>query len=267
MEEFSCSAIKYTAGVGVSGREVVAEEAPLQIKINAKDFSLTMRTPGNDRALVRGLLFSEGILSATAEFNYTDEIDTEPPGLVTAQVRLPEGWRESYTQSRSLLSSSACGICGKTAWDDTALTAGAGGAGEPLDITRLPAMAETMRSRQKMFHASGGTHAAAAFGVDGELLVVQEDVGRHNAVDKVVGELLATRELSLAHCILVSGRVSYEIIAKVCRAEIAHLVAISAPTSLAILMARRLGITLIGFARGESATVYAHPQQVFGKSP
>ena len=160
-----------------------------------------------------------------------------------------------------MLSVSSCGICGKTELEElnpeNKLQKGF-----TLNIQDLLLMFNEMREQQVTFHQSGGSHAAAAFSKDNDLISLREDIGRHNAVDKVVGQLLNQNQLKEAKCLIVSGRISYEIVAKSFAANIPVLAAVSAPSSLAVDFAKELGITLLGFSRGNKTTCYANPERL-----
>jgi FdhD protein len=238
---------------------LIVEEA-LNIRVNGEIFTVTMQTPGHEEDLVRGLLFSEGITDANAQVGITslESNDLGFTTLINAEV-------ESYDASdlinkRALLSAAACGICGARELEIPK--------GDSLKIAtspvlnELPQMFEKMASSQIAFEASGGSHAAAAFDNKGNMLSLREDVGRHNAVDKVVGNLLSQDGLDGAKVLLVSGRVSYEIVSKCFRAKIPVLAAVSAPSSLSVDFAKEFGITLIGFAREERFTIYSHPERL-----
>lgn len=263
--------------------ERVVEEGPLSVRVNGKPFTVTLRTPGDDRALVLGLLYSENIVDEVADIisihevaPTLSEIAANPDGAATWDVTVRE--RSSLAgklSNRSLVSTSSCGFCGKTAWEDAATCATPG---NPEASTRNPQAPElstaflgkcfdAMRARQDLFGATGGSHAAALFSVHGELLGFGEDAGRHNAVDKAVGRLWETggaEALAPAKVLCVSGRVSYEIASKALRAGVTVLAAVSAPSSMAVTFCRENDITLIGFCRGARATVYATPRRVAG---
>jgi FdhD protein len=244
-------------------RDALTVEEALQIVINGKPFTLSMRTPGADQELVRGILHSEDIInSSTFHPGVTLGIEKEEGIVAVAELNIPEQYLgDGYANSRSLLSVSSCGICGKT-------ELGEHPCGDPIDseITfsaqRFSEMFEQMNRHQHDFMQSGGTHAAALFDRKGTLIAAQEDIGRHNAVDKVVGELLLKNRLSEAKAMTVSGRISYEIIIKAFRAGIPFLAAVSAPSSLAVDYAKEFGITLLGFCRDGRATCYSNPQRV-----
>jgi len=254
--------------------ERVVEEGPLSVRVNGKPFTVTLRTPGDDRALVLGLLYSEGLIEKADDLLSLYE---DAPGA--AEADLPEGaatWSayvknlpslDAKLSNRSLVSTSSCGFCGKTEWNENLSCAAEGtessGSEKPkLTTGFLKACFETMQARQGLFDATGGSHAAALFSVRGELLGFGEDAGRHNAVDKAVGRLWSAGSLDRAKVLCVSGRVSYEIASKAARAGVTVLAAVSAPSSLAVTYCRDHNITLIGFCRGPRATVYACPQRV-----
>jgi len=244
---------------------VIVEE-PLQICINGRSFSITMRTPGADRYLVKGLLFSEGIVRPEG---LGAEIATEPcQGFTRVDVRVPSMYLcERLLEKRSLLANASCGICGKQEVDDIAMTGERLTVTDPLDASLVRQMSRTMRAHQRCFDATGGCHAAGAFGKDGSLIALFEDVGRHNAVDKVVGYLIERHRPGDASVLCVSGRVSYEIVAKAFAARIPFLCAVSAPSSMSIEMAERFGMTLFAFCRDDRFTIYANPQQVWIGEP
>jgi FdhD protein len=241
-------------------------EEALQININGKPFTLSMRTPGADELLVRGLLHSEGVINTTEYHPKMVFPKTDGNSVVSVvDLEIPVEYLGSgYSNSRSLLSVSSCGICGKTELGELDVQ------GETLEAsTQFPAeaftdMFEQMNQRQWDFHQSGGTHAAAVFDAQGRLMVAREDIGRHNAVDKVIGWLLLNEKWGTAKAMTVSGRISYEITIKAFKGGIPFLAAVSAPSSLAVDFAKELGITLLGFCREGRATCYAHPYRVEG---
>ena len=239
----------------------IAVEEALQITINNKPFSVTMRTPGEDTALVRGLLYAEDVYRGAEDL----KIDFRKKNAITqiANVQLKkEQLGTGFNNSRTLLSVSSCGICGKQELNDESTFKACLTDHRTISIQQLYQLFETMREQQDDFLRAGGSHAAAAFSTAGELLCLMEDIGRHNAVDKVVGALLGQQQLPQAVGLLVSGRISYEIVAKAYSANIPILAAVSAPSSLAIQYAKQFGLTLLGFCRGEKATCYANPQRI-----
>ena len=241
----------------------LAVEEPLQININHKPFTVTMRTPGDDESLVRGLLHSEGVIK---EVNYHPElvlkIKSNNKNITLADLSISEEeLGPGYANSRTLLSVSSCGICGRTELGDMSVK-GKMDKEVRIDFHLLHEAFQKMAGLQHAFHLSGGTHAAAAFTAKGELLCVMEDIGRHNAVDKVIGKLILSKKLNQASCLTVSGRLSYEIVIKCFNARIPILAAVSAPTTLAVDYAKELGITLFAFCRDNKATCYANAHRI-----
>ncbi len=238
-------------------------EEALQININDKPFTVSMRTPGEDAAFVRGLLHSEDLLE---DINYSPELilkKENEDGIVTiVNLNIPEEkLGKGYSNSRSLLSVSSCGICGKTELGDLAFIGKTIDDDKKIDISLIHGLFDKMKVLQHDFKQSGGTHAAAAFTIDGKLLCSMEDIGRHNAVDKVTGKLILQQQLDKAKIITVSGRISYEIVIKCFKSRVPFLAAVSAPSSLAVDFAKELGITLFAFCRGNRATCYSNPQR------
>jgi FdhD protein len=235
----------------------LAIEHPLSVLINGEAFTLTMQTPGNELELIRGLLFSEGVYKRReGEFNY-QIIDKSPENFISkVNIIIPiDELDQSLVNKRNLLSVASCGICGKTElilpegrFNDQKLD---------IELIKFHEMFGLMRKEQMAFEVSGGSHAAAIFNHDFELMTIMEDIGRHNAVDKCIGALLNKGSLSQAKFLLVSGRVSYEIITKCFAAGIPVLAAVSAPSSLAVDFAKELGIKLFGFCRENRVTQYA----------
>jgi len=236
-------------------------EQALQIYINNEPFTVTMRTPGNDDELIKGLLFSEDIYKQKHEikiaFNENKKKLITEARLVIPKKLLGDG----YLNSRNMLSVSSCGICGKKELNDIKDFEKLNDSND-LSVKNLFNMFEIMKKGQPTFHQSGGSHAAAVFTVNGNLLAIMEDIGRHNAVDKVIGRLINKNQLKEAKCLIVSGRISYEIVSKAFAAKIPILAAVSAPSTLAVDFAKELGITLLGFCRENKATCYAYPNRI-----
>ncbi|MGK5628926.1 formate dehydrogenase accessory sulfurtransferase FdhD [Streptomyces sp. URMC 123] len=250
---------------------LVAEE-PLEIRLNGKPLAITMRTPGDDFALAVGFLVSEGVLGAAEELasvvycagaredgsNTFNVVDVRlAPGVPVPDIALE---RHVYTTS-------SCGLCGKASLDAVRTTARwpVGDPRRPVRVTPelLSALPDRLRAAQRVFDRTGGLHAAALFDGSGALLEVAEDVGRHNAVDKLVGRALRQGRLPLADAILlVSGRASFELAQKAAMAGVPVLAAVSAPSSLAVDLAAETGLTLVGFLRGGSMNVYAGEDRV-----
>jgi len=253
------------AGTLVARDDLLAAEAPLTIQVrgNAQPI-VTMRTPGHDPELALGLLHAEGVIRGRADVLAVDHL----PGRVDAvRVALdaPARVRAAHLQ-RSLLANSACGVCGKTGIDlpesgDVPPLP----AGPRVDMDIVLGLPAVQRAAQLVFRHTGGLHAAALFDVAGELVALREDVGRHNALDKLVGWALLQDRLPLhGHMVLLSGRASYELVQKCALAAVPIVCAVSAPSSLAVELARRYGITLIGFLRGDRFNVYAAPERIRG---
>ena len=244
-------------------------EEALQININGQAFTVSMRTPGNDEALVRGLLHSEGVVN---DIHFSPSIKVQEKndeGVVSIiNVELPDGkLGEGYSNSRSLLSVSSCGICGKTELKDLEVSGNRLEKEPQLEMDLLLGLFDEMNRHQFDFKQSGGTHAAAAFSMEGKLLSAMEDIGRHNAVDKVIGDLITNKRLSEAKILTVSGRISYEIVVKCFKGRMPYLAAVSAPSSLAVDYAKELGITLFGFCRGSRGTCYSNAFRVKSEVP
>lgn len=234
-------------------------ESPLQININDEAYTVIMRTPNNDIELIRGLLFAEDIYKKKENliFQIVKE-EHKIPTIINVNIS-EKDLGKGYLNKRTLLSVSSCGICGKKELKDIKVD------GEKLKnldtflSNDLHIMFSKMEIFQKTFHASGGSHAAGIFNKKNEILSIKEDIGRHNAVDKTIGDLLIKKQLNDAHFLLVSGRVSYEIVSKAFLAKIPIIVAVSACSSLAVDFAKEFGICLIGFTREQKMTIYANP--------
>lgn len=258
--------------------EHVATEEPMEIRVagpgqEPRPVAVTMRTPGHDFELAAGFVVTEGVAApgAVATVSYCETIGAGlPPGadleasrynVVT--VRLNHPWT-STGPPRQFTATASCGICGKASIDDVEVVCAVVPPAPPLLGSLVPRLPVEMRAAQKAFDRTGGLHAAGLFAPDGSLRCVREDVGRHNAVDKVVGStILGPRiDSSLAGWVLmVSGRVSFEIVQKAAVAGIGTIAAVSAPSSLAVTAAARLGLGLAGFVRDGSFNVYAHPER------
>lgn len=255
---------KFKEGTTSAIVDALTIEEALQININNEPFTITMRTPGDDLNLVRGLLHSEGIIN---DVDYSPDViirKENKNGIVTiVDLTIPiDKLGKGYSNSRSLLSVSSCGICGRKELDDLAFMGKTLDEKNTIDIATINSMFVKMNQAQQAFKQSGGCHAAAAFDINGALLSSQEDIGRHNAVDKVIGELIRNNKLKNAFCVTVSGRISYEIIIKTFKAKIPVLCAVSAPSTLAVDYAKELGITLLAFCREGRATCYATPNRI-----
>jgi FdhD protein len=234
-------------------------EAPLQININKEPYTVVMRTPNNDLELVRGLLYAEDIYKKKMPFSF--EIIKEKKSFESiVNITIPKAaLGKGYLNKRTLLSVSSCGICGKQELKDLEVSGEKISFSNALASKNIQEMFAVMQQHQETFKISGGSHAAALFTAKNKLLTIKEDIGRHNAVDKVVGDLLLKNQLKEATFMLVSGRVSYEIVSKAFIAKIPIIVAVSACSSLAVDFAKEFGICLIGFTRKDKMTIYANP--------
>ena len=263
----------------------VAVEEPLEIRVATEPVAITMRTPGDDTQLALGFLFAEGIIRSIDDVGavshcgrpgdegFGNVIDvTAAPG-VSLDVEKVQATR------RGTLTTSACGVCGRRSVDDLLSLCGQVPPGPPLELHLVASATERLRQAQPNFARTGGVHAAAALDGQGGVLAAYEDVGRHNAVDKVVGALLQRRSVSAESALrsaarpspevaskpallVVSGRASFEILQKATMARIAVVASVSAPSSLAIDLAQRCGIALAGFVRGGGFNVYTHPHRL-----
>ena len=265
------TAVRVTALDGTEVRErpdrVVTEE-PMEIRVQGRGrppepLAVTMRTPGNDFELAVGFCVTEGVLvglGSLEEVAYcVGDEGAQRYNVVTLRVR----GRVDLGPARRFVSNASCGICGKTALDDVAVATRPVANGPVVGRSVLAGLPATLRASQQVFDETGGLHAAALFDAGGTLQVLREDVGRHNAVDKVVGhELLADRLPAGDRVLLVSGRISFEIVQKAAMAGIPVLCAVSAPSSLAVAAAGRLNQTLVGFLRDDRCNVYTGVERV-----
>lgn len=242
--------------------DILAVEVALSIAVNDIPFTVTMQTPGSELELARGLLFTENIIKAPSQELIFYANATNNQGFISSVnvIVAPELILTDFAGNRNVISSSSCGICGKTSLDDLECASVVNT--DILEPSVIPMIFEKVSAEQKNFQQSGGTHAAGAFTINGELLNVQEDIGRHNAVDKVIGYLLNNNLLDKVKCLTVSGRISYEIVNKAKMAGIPFLASVSAPSTLAVDFAQEAGITLMAFCRNNKFTVYSNPHQV-----
>ncbi len=247
-----------------AGDDCVVVEEPLEIRVNDVSLAVTMRTPGDDEALAVGFLATEGILSGPTDlFDVTrcgdSEADPDALNIVTAYVA-PERVKADVLTGRQRYATSACGLCGKATLDSIRTIAPKINSIVGLKPEVLATLPDRLRHAQQVFSRTGGLHAAGVFDVNGELLFSAEDIGRHNAVDKAIGKALLADRWPLDNTILmVSGRAGFEIVQKALMARIPAVASVSAPSSLAVAVAREHNMTLIGFLRGSSFNVYAGP--------
>ncbi|CAA9286022.1 MAG: Sulfur carrier protein FdhD [uncultured Friedmanniella sp.] len=261
--------LKLGPGPAVRRTDTLAVEEPLEIRLDGEAFQVTMRTPGDDVDLVHGLLHSEGVIASAADLvgaRYCDGVG--PDGANTYNVLdvalAPTARPPAPELRRRVTTTSACGVCGTTSIDQVVKQTGHPlGEGLRLPAALVSAAPDRLREQQKAFDKTGGLHAAGLMTPQGAIVCAREDVGRHNAVDKVVGWALRQGRLPLSDLVLVvSGRASFELTQKAVLAGLPMMIAVSAPSSLAAELATEAGLTLVGFVRGERMNVYSHPERV-----
>ena len=252
---------KVDSGRATPEQDLVAVEEPLEIRIGNKNVAITMRTPGHDDELAAGFLCTEGILQNRSQIA---AISTPERNVIS--VSLADGTTVDLERlERHFYMTSSCGVCGKASIQALESTGCPmlDRAGPILDPKLIPTLPEKLRAHQAVFDRTGGLHAAALFDSSGELLDVREDVGRHNAVDKLIGAAFLRDALPLQHhVLLVSGRASFELVQKAVMAGIPALAAVGAPSSLAVQTALRFGMTLTGFVRNNRFNIYSNPNRL-----
>lgn len=259
-----------TAADTVARPETLVVEEPLEIRVDGTPITVTMRTPGSDVELAQGFLLTEGVIDKrddllTVRYCRGAQEDGSNTYNVLDATLAPGVAMPDLNVTRNFYTTSSCGVCGKASLDAIKLISRHCPGDDPSTVTAaaLTAMPDRLRSAQKVFASTGGLHGAALFDVDGTPLVVREDVGRHNAVDKVIGWALEQGRIPLTGAVLlVSGRVSFELTQKAVMAGIPVLAAVSAPSSLAVDLATQSGLTLVAFLRGESMNVYSRPDRI-----
>jgi FdhD protein len=265
--------ITMDAGTRKQRRDRLATEEPMEIRVDEpgaeqRNVAVTMRTPGHDFDLAAGFLFTEGLIDGAQDvrgIRYC-AVPREEQHYNVVSVAVARTLAD-FERQRNFYATSSCGICGKASLDAIETRCAPVAEGPVVDAALLVTLPDELRRAQSVFDRTGGLHAAALFDASGKLLVAREDVGRHNAADKVIGaELLAGRLPLSDRILLVSGRASFEIVQKAARAGIPFICAVSAPSSLAVDTARRFGMTLTGFLRDERFNVYAGPERVTGAS-
>jgi FdhD protein len=247
----------------------LATEEPMEIRVEEpgreqRSIAVTMRTPGHDFELATGFLFTEGLITSVDDVRdvryCTVPADQQQFNVVSVTLtrELP-----SVGAERNFYATSSCGVCGKASLDMIETHASKVADGPTVTTDVVLGLPDTLRAAQKVFETTGGLHGAALFSQSGELLALREDVGRHNAVDKIIGERFLASDVPLSErVLLVSGRASFEIVQKAAMAGIPVICAVSAPSSLAVDAARRFGITLIGFLRGNRFNIYTSPERI-----
>ncbi len=264
---------RFAAGEWTEAPDAVVTEEPLQLLLDGEPLAVVMRTPGADVELALGLLFAEGIIRSvrdvrgmriSAEADETESrIAVEPALVESNQVDVQLTGKPRRKPERSMLASSACGVCGTQMIEDLRRDLASLPAGPAFDPALLPGLVDKLRSGQGVFDRTGGLHAAGLFDAAGTLIALREDIGRHNAVDKVVGRLLLDGRLPAPNMqLVVSGRAGYEIVQKSIGAGIPLMAAVGAPSSLAVAMAREFNQTLVGFLRGDRFNVYSAPERL-----
>ncbi len=246
--------------------DLLAREEPLEIRVRGKSVVVTMRTPGHDAELAAGFLCTEALLrkrSDLVEIAHCQQGEAALHGNVL-NVFLAAGVEIDFERlTRHVFASSSCGLCGKASIEAVQQQFPPVISKMRISAKTLAALPEKLRAAQDAFEQTGGLHAAALFNARGKMLVLREDVGRHNAVDKVIGHAFLNSLLPLdGHVLLVSGRASFEILQKALAARISIIAAVSAPSSLAVEFARESGQTLVGFLRGNTMNLYAHPERI-----
>lgn len=244
------------AADGAVRDDAVAVEAPLELRIGSTPLTVLMRTPGHDEELVTGFLFGEGVITDADEVLGFERVEPNVLSASLATARRVGG-------DRLFFSNSSCGICGKQTLASVEVRGAVVRSERRVSREVLCALPDRLKVAQPLFARTGGAHASALFTPAGEVVALREDVGRHNALDKLVGWALAEGRVPLSDSVLlVSGRLSYELVQKAVAAGIPVVAAVGAPSSLAVELAARFGITLIGFLRATGMNVYAHPDRV-----
>ncbi len=262
------AAAKWRAGSFASIDDALAVEEPLEIRLGGRRFTLTMRTPGHDEELAAGFLLAEGFVANASELGeirrVRDSKGADEPNAIDVILNVrADGLRERL--KRNFTISSSCGICGKTSIESITQRIVANHSHAKVTASTILTLSAMLRDSQQVFAATGGLHACGLFDLEGKLLAAREDIGRHNAVDKIVGWALTNEMLPLSESMmLVSGRLSFEIVQKAAAAGIPILAAVSAPSSLAVELADEAGITLIGFLRDATFNVYTHRARITG---
>jgi FdhD protein len=262
--------VRYHDGVCRSESDHLAEEEPLEIRVRGRAISVTMRTPGHEDELAAGFLLTEAIIQRRSDVLRIEPCDRNEFGNLINVLLAPDVQVDFARLTRHVFAGSSCGLCGKATIESIRERfAPIADANHPAisaeTLSRLP---ELMRQTQAQFEDTGGLHAAALFTAEGKLIVLREDIGRHNAVDKVLGHALLADLLPLSnHVLLVSGRSSFEIMQKALAGGIRVVAAVSAPSSLAVDFAREHGQTLVGFLRGNRMNIYAGKERILVSEP
>jgi FdhD protein len=261
--------VRVRGGARSDDRDRTAIEEPLEVRLHDRPFAVIMRTPGADRELAAGFLLAEGVLKSAEDLGTieycTDPSAEHPENIVNARLTLqaPGAIDALLAERRNVTTNSSCGLCGRLTIESLRSNRPPLASSWTIPVSTLLELPDRLRKAQAVFEETGGLHAAGLFARDGRLETIAEDVGRHNAVDKIVGRMLMAERLPLSdHLLLVSGRTSYEIVQKAFIAGVPLVAAVSAPSSLAVDLAEDSGITLVGFLRGQNFNVYAHAERI-----
>lgn len=246
----------------ISSEDRLAVEEPLEIRLGSSPIAVTMRTPGHDQELAVGFLFTEGIIHAADDIAAVAGPKRDVPNVVSVKLKPGVSFDRSRLK-RHFYTTSSCGVCGKTTLQAIRVKTDPITSRLRVPFSLLYSLPERLREEQEIFEETGGLHASAVFDAEGNLLYLREDVGRHNALDKVVGAALIDRNIPLdRHLLMVSGRTSFEIMQKALVARIPIVAAVSAPSSLAVALAREFKMTLVGFLRGRKCNIYAGKERI-----
>jgi FdhD protein len=260
--------VRVDGGAAHAARDAVAVEAALEIRVDGESFAVTMRTPGADAELAAGFLFTEGLVTSVADIASVEARTGDHLVDVTLVPAAAFRAAERRAARRQVTTTSSCGMCGRPTLASTRLEAPVVDAAWAVPAATIAMLPSRIGPRQATFAETGGIHAAALCAPDGAILDAAEDVGRHNAVDKIIGRRLLAGALPARDALLfVSGRTSFEIVQKAWLAGVPIVAAVSAPSSLAIDLAQEAGITLVGFVRGGRCNVYTHPARVQAGRP
>lgn len=261
--------VRVSADARSTESDVAAVEEPLEVRLHDRSFAVIMRTPGSDRELAAGFLLAEGVVRDSADLGAVEHCrhphHPDVHNVVNVFLLGDAAGRLEATldERRNVMANSSCGLCGRVTIDSLKVRAAALRSTMSVTAEVVHGFPDALRAQQAVFDRTGGLHGAALFTPTGDLITAAEDVGRHNAVDKVIGRMLLDERLPLANAVLVvSGRTSYEIVQKAWLAGVPVICAVSAPSSLAIELAAEAGITLLGFARDHAFNIYSHPQRI-----
>ncbi len=266
---------KVTSNGSMVTPDLMAVEEPLEIRVGygsmgnrtQKSLSVTMRTPGHDYELATGFLYTEGIIDSFEQvesIKYCEDVGKQEEKENVVRVELkPDIHLELEKLQRNFYTTSSCGVCGKSSIEAIQVSCNKISDSIEVDKSLIHALPEKLRTAQQIFEHTGGLHAVGLFDLNGKLLLTREDVGRHNAMDKIIGACLFKKEIPLSNSIMmVSGRASFELVQKALRAGVPIMAAVGAPSSLAVTLAKNIGMTLMGFVRDNSFNIYSFEERV-----